>query len=146
MRYSNFADAAREAANYINVEEVRTTKINEIAFAKAFITKHRLVYCNAQFYSDNGITSEAAVKNLVYKEIKQNIKHSVPSLISRLLECIKLEASTTKLPVSENLIRFKNGTFILSKNNFTKKKAKVINVIPHNYNPSAPVPERFYHF
>ncbi len=65
MNYSNFADAAREAANYINVEEVRTTKINEIAFAKAFIIKHRLVYCNAQFYSDNGITSEAAVKNLV---------------------------------------------------------------------------------
>ena len=66
--------------------------------------------------------------------------------VTSLLDALKIMCSVNEMPIQEDRIHFKNGTYFIDEDRFIPDKEFCINRLPVAYNPEAPKPDRWLKF
>jgi len=121
-------------------------RINEIKFRDHYLTRHPLYYVGNKYRDVNGLVHEDAIKREIIEMISPCITHDVMRCANKLIELIRSEAGRKELPINENEIQFKNGTYYVGEKRFTHERTICLNPLPVIYNPKAPRPEKWLAF
>ena len=93
--------------------------INENTFAKAFREINHLQYSNGLFYTRSGRMTEEIIARDVWASLEDiGIARDVEKTVRKLVGAIRLASTVDKLELSEDVIPFSNGDFIVSKWDF----------------------------
>lgn len=121
-------------------------KLNEVAFAEAFLQKHQMVTCDGAFFSREGrVADENILRQAIYRCIKPYITTSVNRKVESILATMRLASKQHSLPMNEYIIHVKNGTYDLI-NGFTEEKQFCRHRLPVNLNFQAPEPTTWLSF
>lgn len=124
--------------------------INEVAFSRYFYEKYSIIYQDGAFFSPEGrITNENTLRCAIYEEISPYVTTAIAAKVDRIVQALRMEAAQTCLrenPEEDTLtIPVANGTFYLQRP-FSPMKHLCRYRLPVNYNPDAPVPEKWLQF
>lgn len=121
-------------------------KLNEVAFAEEFLKQHEMVCCEGAFFSREGrVADEHLLRRAIYKMLRPYVTHAVPRKVESILSTMRLACSYKTLPLDENLIHVKNGTYDLA-NGFSEEKRFCRHRLPVNFNWNAPQPTTWLQF
>lgn len=121
-------------------------KINEVMFCTEFIRDFPMVTINDSFFTVDGrISDENRLKKEIYNRIKPYVTSGIAKRITGLLDVMRMECCTESLPLYQDRIHVKNGTYFLD-GTFSEKKDFCRNRLPVAYNPDAPVPKTWLWF
>lgn len=121
-------------------------RINEGIFCTEFLRDYPMLSVNGTFFTVNGrVRDENRLKKVIYDRIKQYITSGVAKKVTNLLDVMRMECCTTKLPLYQDRIHVANGTYYLD-GTFTTDKDFCRNRLPVAYNPDAPQPEKWLLF
>ncbi len=119
--------------------------VNDAKFAEYFLKNTPLKYVGGCFYGIDGIMDcEKITKNII-NEIKPYVKTLLTKKAGQLLDAIRYEALCDSLPINEDRVHFRNGTYFLE-GGFVSEKQFCANRIPIAYNPQAPYPASWHKF
>ena len=97
-------------------------KLNEVAFAEEFLRRHEMVCCDGAFFSKEGrVSDEHLLRRAIYKEVRPYVTNNISRKVESILSTMRLACSYKTLPMDENLIHVKNGTYDLV-NGFSEEK------------------------
>ena len=121
-------------------------RINEGIFCTEFLRDYPMLSVNGTFFTVNGrVRDENRLKKVIYDRIKQYITSGVAKKVTNLLDVMRMECCTAKLPLYQDRIHVANGTYYLD-GTFTTDKDFCRNRLPVAYNPDAPQPEKWLLF
>lgn len=121
-------------------------KINEVMFCTEFIRDFPMVTINDSFFTVDGrVSDENRLKKEIYNRIKPYVTSGIAKRITGLLDVMRMECCTESLPLYQDRIHVKNGTYFLD-GTFSEKKDFCRNRLPVTYNPDAPVPKTWLWF
>ena len=121
-------------------------RINEGIFCTEFLRDYPMLSVNGTFFTVNGrVRDENRLKKVIYDRIKQYITSGVAKKVTNLLDVMRMECCTAKLPLYQDRIHVANGTYYLD-DTFSTDKAFCRNRLPVAYNPDAPQPEKWLLF
>ncbi len=122
--------------------DTKSRKIDEVEFCSWFMRKHPLRYVGGIFYDiDGGVNIDAMRKEIV-DILKPYVKTSIVRRANQIIEALRCEAFTDKLPKHTDRVHFRNGTYF-TEGGFIPEKEFCSNRLPINYNADAPKPERW---
>ena len=135
-----------ENGNIILPEWFDGKKINEALFCAEFIRDFPMITINDTFFTVNGrVTDENRLKKEIYNRIKPYVTSGIAKRVTGLLDVMRMECCTASLPLFQDRIHVKNGTYYLD-GTFSEKKDFCRNRLPVSYNPDAPMPETWLRF
>jgi hypothetical protein len=135
-----------ENGNIILPEWFDGKKINEALFCAEFIRDFPMITINDTFFTVNGrVTDENRLKKEIYNRIKPYVTSGIAKRVTGLLDVMRMECCTASLPLFQDRIHVKNGTYYLD-GTFSEKKDFCRNRLPVAYNPDAPEPETWLRF
>lgn len=121
-------------------------KINEVAFAEDFLRRHEMICCDGAFFSREGrVWDENILRHAIYRCIRPYVSTSASRKVESILSTMRLACSRNALPLNENLIHVKNGTYDLA-NGFTEEKQFCRHRLPVNFDWNAPEPTTWLSF
>ena len=121
-------------------------KINEALFCAEFIRDYPMITINDTFFTVNGrVTDENRLKKEIYNRIKPYVTSGIAKRVTGLLDVMRMECCTAALPLYQDRIHVKNGTYYLN-GTFSETKDFCRNRLPVAYNPDAPEPETWLRF
>ncbi|MCR4598309.1 MAG: DUF5906 domain-containing protein [Acetatifactor sp.] len=119
--------------------------LDEVAFCKWFTSKHRIAFAGAQFYDMDGMLSEERLAKEILEDVEPFVKSNLAGRVRKILEVLRIKNVTEVLPMHEDRIHFKNGTYFLE-GGFRQEKEFCANRLPVCFVPDAPKPERWLEF
>ena len=122
------------------------SSVDEIAFSEYVLHRHPMRRIHDRLYDIDGMLSDAAVQSEILEHVRPYIKNNVAKNVEKYLGALKLTAYCPELPIQEDRIHFKNGTYFVEERRFTEEKEFCLNRLPVRYDPEAPVPERWLKF
>ena len=135
-----------ENGNIILPEWFDGKKINEALFCAEFIRDFPMITINDTFFTVNGrVADENRLKKEIYNRIKPYVTSGIAKRVAGLLDVMPMECCTASLPLFQDRIHVKNGTYYLD-GTFSEKKDFCRNRLPVAYNPDAPEPETWLRF
>ena len=120
-------------------------QLDEIAFCDWFTDRHELLYVGSQFYDIDGFLSEEKLSREILEAISPYIKSNLSNRIKKLVDVLKLRTMTDELPMKEDRVHFRNGTYLL-KCGFIPEKEFCSNRLPVDYVKEAGEPKRWLDF
>ena len=105
---------------------------------------HKVIH-NLLFDVDGHIT-DASMKRAIIEDIKTYVHKGLAKKVTSLLDALKIMCSVNEMPIQEDRIHFKNGTYFIDEDRFIPDKEFCINRLPVAYNPEAPKPDRWLKF
>ena len=121
-------------------------KINEALFCEEFLRDYPMVTVNGAFFTVNGrVHDENRLKKVIYDRIKCYVTSGIAKKVANLLDVMRMECCTEKLPLYQDRIHVANGTYYLN-GTFSPEKNFCRNRLPVSYNPEAPQPVTWLHF
>ena len=121
-------------------------KINEALFCEEFLREYPMVTVNGAFFTVNGrVHDENRLKKVIYDRIKYYVTSGIAKKVANLLDVMRMECCTEKLPLYQDRIHVANGTYYLN-GTFSPEKNFCRNRLPVSYNPEAPQPVTWLHF
>ena len=121
-------------------------KINEAMFCEEFLRDYPMVTVNGAFFTVNGrVHDENRLKKVIYDHIKYYVTSGIAKKVTNLLDVMRMECCTEKLPLYQDRIHVANGTYYLN-GTFSPEKDFCRNRLPVSYNPEAPQPATWLHF
>lgn len=121
-------------------------KINEAIFCEEFLREYPMVTVNGAFFTVNGrVHDENRLKKVIYDRIKYYVTSGIAKKVTNLLDVMRMECCTEKLPLYQDRIHVANGTYYLN-GTFRPEKDFCRNRLPVSYNPEAPQPVTWLHF
>ena len=121
-------------------------KINEAMFCAEFLRDYPMITVNGAFFTVNGrVHDENRLKKVIYDRIKYYVTSGIAKKVTNLLDVMRMECCTEKLPLYQDRIHVANGTYYLN-GTFSPKKDFCRNRLPVSYNPEAPQPVTWLHF
>lgn len=89
-------------------------KVNEVAFAEEFISRHKMVCCEGAFFSKEGrLTDERLLKRMIYIMLKDHVGSGISRKVESILATLRLACSHKKLELDPMVIHVANGTYHL---------------------------------
>lgn len=120
--------------------------IDEIAFGDYLLARHPMKCVHNLLFDIDGLVDEGQIKSEILSCVRPYIKTNIAKNIDKYLNAVKLAAYCPELPVREDRIHFRNGTYFLDEKRFTSEKEFCINRLPVEYHPDAARPERWLKF
>lgn len=120
-------------------------QIDEVAFCEYFLQKIPLKCINGELFGLDGLMMDAEVEKEIYRMIKPEITKGISKKVKQLLDVLKLEAYSEKLPIQQDRIHVKNGTLFLD-GRFVESKEFCLNRLPVIYQEKEPAPEKWLRF
>ena len=120
-------------------------QLDEIAFCGWFAGKHKILYVGSQFYDIDGFLNEERLSKEILEDIEPYIKTSLSNRIRKLIDVLKLKNMAERLPMQEDRIHFRNGTYYLD-GGFVPEKEFCSNRLPVDYVADAPAPKHWLAF
>ena len=119
--------------------------LDEVAFCKWFCEKHKIAHAGAQFYDIDGMLSEDKLAKEILEDVEPFVRSNLAGRVRKILEVLRIKTATEVLPMHEDRIHFKNGTYFLE-GGFRQEKEFCANRLPVRFVPDAPKPERWLEF
>ena len=82
----------------------------------------------------------------IMQDIMPYVRKNLAKKVNALLSAIKILSAVNDLPIQEDRIHFKNGTYFISNRRFEKEKEICLNRLPVPYDPTAARPVRWLKF
>ena len=121
-------------------------KISEALFCEEFLRDYPMITVNGAFFTVNGrVHDENRLKKVIYDRIKYYVTSGIAKKVTNLLDVMRMECCTEKLPLYQDRIHVANGTYYLN-GTFSPEKDFCRNRLPVSYNPEAPQPVTWLHF
>lgn len=120
-------------------------QIDEVAFCEYFLQKIPLKCINGEFFGLDGLVTDGEIEKEIYRIVKSVLTKGVSKKVKQLLEVLKLEAYSEELPIQQDRIHVKNGTFFLD-GRFVKTKEFCLNRLPVSYQEKEVIPEKWLKF
>jgi len=121
-------------------------KINEVLFCTEFLEEFPMVTVNDAFFTVHGrITDEGSLKKEIYRRIRLYVTSGIAKRVTGILEVLRMECTGASLPLYQDRIHVKNGTYFLN-GTFSEKKEFCRNRLPVAYDPAANRPETWLRF
>ncbi len=132
---------------------METRELNEQRFCRELLCRIPMKCVGDSLYTVEGRLSDTAASQLIYDELGQQVTRNVALKVKQLLGALKLECGQDVLPLREDRLHLKNGTYYLQKpegweSHFTPSKEFCHSRLPVGYDPYALVPhcwEGFLH-
>ena len=135
-----------QTAHFDNPAWFDGKKINEALFCEEFLRDYPMVTVNGAFFTVNGrVHDENRLKKVIYDRIKCYVTSGIAKKVANLLDVMRMECCTEKLPLYQDRIHVANGTYYLN-GTFSPEKDFCRNRLPVSYNPEAPQPVTWLHF
>ena len=120
-------------------------QINEILLYQTILQQHEIKCINGILYDiDRSIPNDE-----MEKEILDIIEHywtsGISAKVMAILSGFKMYTRSDPLPIKEDRVHFKNGTYFVNQK-FINQKEWTQNRLTVNYNKDAPKPERWLAF
>ena len=125
---------------------LRNKRIDEVAFCESFLKKHPMKCVGGNLYDVDGRVDEAKIENEIYIMVKNYSSSNVARTVSKIIDALKIASFAQEMPIEENRIFFKNGTYDLKERSFTEKKEFCLNRLPVIYDANAPEPSHWKSF
>ena len=122
--------------------DTKSRKIDEVEFCSWFMNKHPLRYVGGIFYDINGAVNIDAMRKEIVDILKPYVKTAIVRRANQIIEALRCEALTDKLPKHTDRVHFRNGTYFID-GGYIPEKEFCSNRLPINYNSDAPKPERW---
>lgn len=119
--------------------------INEVMFCEDFLSTHPLKCINGSFYGVNGMICDVEIEKDIYDCIKPFLVKGISKKVKQITEVMKLEAHSEELPIQQDRLHVRNGTYYLD-GGFTPEKQFCLNRLPVSYNTNAILPNRWLQF
>ena len=113
--------------------------INEVEFARYFREKYPLMYVDGRFYDMDGQIDNEELEMKILREIEPYVSRSIAKKVQTLRDSLKYYTRTEGLPLHEDRIHFKNGTYYLD-GRFIPEKEFCANRFPIEYKADAGIP------
>ena len=135
-----------QATHFENPAWFDGKKINEAMFCEEFLRDYPMITVNGAFFTVNGrVHDENRLKKVIYDRIKYYVTSGIAKKVANLLDVMRMECCTEKLPLYQDRIHVANGTYYLN-GTFSPEKNFCRNRLPVSYNPEAPQPVTWLHF
>ena len=125
---------------------LRNKRIDEVAFCDSFLENHPMKCINGTLFDVDGKVDEEQLKNEIYTIVKNYASTNVARVVSKILDALKIAAYSPELPLYDDRIYFKNGTYYLRDRHFSEKKVFCVNRLPVAYNATAEKPLKWLQF
>lgn len=124
--------------------------VDEVEFSRQFYMQNYIVYQDGAYFSTEGrIANEEILRHRIYEQIRAHVRTGLAAKVDRILENLQLEAGQKclKEDPEKDLVEIPvaNGTYHLSEG-FSPMKHVCRYRLPVDYNPDAPVPEKWLQF
>ena len=120
--------------------------VDEAAYCQ-WMTGCRPMKClHDQLYDADGCIPDAAMNRTIMQDIMPYVRKNLAKKVTALLSALKILCAVNDLPIQEDRIHFKNGTYFIASRRFENSKEICLNRLPVSYNPDAPVPVRWLQF
>ena len=127
-----------QATHFENPAWFDGKKINEAMFCEEFLRDYPMITVNGAFFTVNGrVLDENRLKKVIYDRIKYYVTSGIAKKVTNLLDVMRMECCTEKLPLYQDRIHVANGTYYLN-GTFSPEKDFCRNRLPVSYNPEAP--------
>lgn len=121
-------------------------KLNEVEFAKYFLTGYPMICVNNKLFDVNGeILDMHIIENVILTCIAPYVTTNIPQRIKQITETIKLLCAEGSMAISTDKIHVANGTLYIN-GDFVLDKEICINRLPVKYNANAPAPTHWLEF
>ena len=97
-------------------------------------------------YDVDGRVDPGFLEYDIYCAVKPYLSKDVPKMIRNLVKVVEVEAWSPEIPLDEEHIHFRNGTYCIADESFTEKKDFCRNRLPVRYSECPPIPERWLEF
>ena len=116
-------------------------QLDESGFCDEFLAAYPLVYCDGQFFGEDGLVPEDRVRQNVYGFLELYVTSGLGKKTAALMEVLKMKARRETLEHSETVLECANGAVNLFTGAFTGTKRCCRFRLPVNYNPGAEEPK-----
>ena len=99
-----------------------------------------------QLYDADGSIADPAMNRTIMQDIMPYVRKNLAKKVIALLSALKILCAVNDLPIQEDRIHFKNGTYFIASRRFEKSKEICLNRLPISYNPDASEPVRWLKF
>ena len=124
--------------------------VDEAEFCCQFYKAHYLIHQDGAFFSPEGRLTEDQVRRMIFLELRNHVKSGIGARVESCLCALRYEAEQNclKRNMGDDLytIHAANGEFKIDHQSFSPVKQLTRFRLPVNYNPQAPVPERWLKF
>ena len=120
--------------------------VDEAAYCQWMIGRRPMKCLHDQLYDENGCIPDSAMNRAIMQDIMPYVRKNLAKKVNALLSAIKILSAVNDLPIQEDRIHFKNGTYFISSRRFVVSKEICLNRLPVSYNPDAPAPVRWLKF
>lgn len=121
-------------------------KVNEVAFAEAFLKQHQMVCCEGTFFSREGrVTDERLLKRMIYLMLKDHVSSGISRKVDSILATMRLACSHKKLEFDPLVIHVANGTYHIN-NGFSTEKQFCRHRLNANFDWRSPEPDTWLGF
>lgn len=134
-----------QQGNVIFVNWFNNNTIDEVAFCEWFCDRHPVKYVGGLFYNIDGVLSKDKLTGMIVEYIKTFIKVGLVRKANQIVDVLKYETMCDELPRDDNMVHFKNGTYLLKKG-FFGSRVFCTNRLPIRYNPEATTPVTWLSF
>ena len=109
-------------------------KLNEVAFAEAFLSRHQMVCCDGAFFSREGrVADERLLKRAIYKMLSGHITSGISRKVDSTLAAMRLACPQKNLELDPMRIHVANGTYRIE-SGFSPEKHFCRHRLPVNFN------------
>ncbi|MCD8150475.1 MAG: DNA primase, partial [Clostridiales bacterium] len=116
------------------------SKIDEIAFCEYYLYRHPMKCIHGRLYDINGPMQDDKIRKELLDEVRPYLTTNIAKNVDKILDAVKLCAFSEELPIREDRIHLKNGTYYLQEKRFDPSMEICMNRLPVRYTPDAPTP------
>ena len=120
--------------------------VDEAAYCEWMIKRRPMKCLHDQLYDADGSIADPAMNRTIMQDIMPYVRKNLAKKVIALLSALKILCAVNDLPIQEDRIHFKNGTYFIASRHFEKSKEICLNRLPISYNPDAAKPVRWLKF
>ena len=121
-------------------------KIDTTLFCEEYLKTHDLRSINGAFFTPDGYCPADKLRYAVYDEIKQYVRSYAIQTAGSVVENLKAEAKTDEAMISEDILNLRDGTFDITKPDWTYEKRFCRNRLPVTLELDPKTPENWLRF
>ena len=131
--------------------EKKTDRPDEAAFARKFISRHKLMTYSGSTFGVNGLIPDDHLRHMVYDELLHSEdsslrRGSLKNRVTSVIDAIKAMTYVEDISAQEHLIHYSNGTLNLQTVEFTEEKDVCLNRLCVPFTDDPHTPERWLKF